>query len=46
MEKWVGSTLVILQASVKLIEYGNPFGIGGPLGALAQAGASVIGNLI
>ncbi len=46
MEKWVGSTLTILQCTVKLLEYGNPFGISGPLGALASAGASVVGSLI
>jgi hypothetical protein len=46
MEKWDGGKLLILECTVKLLEYGNPFNISGPLGILVQAGASVVGNLI
>jgi hypothetical protein len=46
MEKWHGASLAVLDCTVKLLEYGNPFSISGPLGILANAGASVVGNLI
>jgi hypothetical protein len=46
MSKFVGSTLTVLDCSVKLCEYGNPLGISGPLSALAQAGVAAIGNLL
>jgi hypothetical protein len=46
MKKFTGGTLCVLDCTVKLLEYGNPFNISGPLGILAQSGASVIGNLI
>jgi hypothetical protein len=46
MKKWEGARLAILECRVKILEYSNPLSISGPLGLLAQAGASVIGNLI
>lgn len=46
MTKWVGSSLAIAAVDVKLLEYGNPFDLAGPLNALASLGAGVIGRLI
>jgi hypothetical protein len=46
MTKWKGSTLVELECSVKVKEYGNPFSIAGPLGALANTAGQVVGRLI
>ena len=46
MPKFVGGTLTVLDVSVRLCEYGNPLGLSGPLGALAQAGVAAIGNLL
>jgi phage protein U len=46
MKKWCGGTNTYMTVTVKLLEYGNPFGIGGPLGALAGIGASVIGTIV
>jgi hypothetical protein len=46
MTKWKAGTLVALECSVKLREYGNPFSIAGPLGALANTAGQVVGRLI
>jgi len=46
MNKWKAGTLVELECSVKLKEYGNPFSIAGPLGALANTAGQVVGRLI
>ncbi len=46
MPKFVGSQLTILDITIKLCEYSNPLNISGPLSALAQLGASVIGSII
>jgi len=42
-DKWVaGSTLGILNVSLKLVEYYNPFSLSGPLGPLVQAGLALL----
>ncbi len=46
MPKFVGSQLTILDVTIKLCEYSNPLNISGPLGALAQLGASIVGSII
>jgi hypothetical protein len=46
MTKWKASTLVELECSVKIKEYGNVFSIAGPLGILANMASQVIGRLI
>lgn len=46
MTKFCGSHLTYATVSIKLIEYGNAFGISGPLGSLASIGAGVIGSII
>jgi hypothetical protein len=46
MPKFVGPVLTVLDVGCKLCEYGNPLGLSGPLGSLAQAGVAAIGNLL
>jgi hypothetical protein len=46
MPKFVGSTLTILDLTVKLCEYSNPLSLSGPLSALAQAGAAIVGRFL
>jgi hypothetical protein len=46
MEKWVSNTLTVAEVTVKLIEYGNPFNVSGPLGLISNVGAGIIGRMI
>jgi hypothetical protein len=46
MPKFSGSVLTVLDVTIKILEYSNPLSLSGPLSALAQVGASVVGNLI
>lgn len=42
MKKWVGTNLAVASVDVKLLEYGNPFNLAGPLGALTNLAAGVL----
>jgi hypothetical protein len=46
MTKWHGAGLAIASIDVKLLEYGNPFNLAGPLGALTNLATGVIGKII
>jgi hypothetical protein len=46
MPKFSGAKLTVLDITCKLLEYGNPLGLNGTLGSLAQVGVAALGNLI
>lgn len=46
MNKWKAGTLIELECSVKVKEYGNPFSLAGPLGPLANTASQIVGRLI
>lgn len=46
MTRWVGAELAVASLTVKLLEYGNPFNLSGPLGPLTNLAAGVLGSVI